>query len=83
MIICRHMPSRRQDIPCDSCNRTPPFLLAYQITAETSRSKEEVIWLCEDCSNAVGRLHHRTMENGITHGYIKDEIMALEDTPRG
>lgn len=83
MIICRHMLSRKRNIPCDSCNRTPPFLLAYQITAETPRRKEEVIWLCEDCSSAMGRLHFKVMDQESTHGYIEDEIIALEDTPRG
>lgn len=79
MIICRQRMAPRQDINCDNCNRTPPFLLDYQITAETPRSREVTLYLCEDCSNAMSNLHGRVMENGTMHAYVADEIMILED----
>jgi hypothetical protein len=53
-----------------------PVTLIYYFTNKDFRP---TIALCEDCSNALGNLHHKVMTTGTTHKYDMDEIVEVRD----
>lgn len=61
---------------CNNCNRVMPVTLIYYIVGKDCHP---TIALCEDCSNALGNLHHEVMVTGATHKYDMDEITEVRD----
>lgn len=55
---------------CDNCKRTMPIRLERKILGNEYR-------LCEDCSNAIARLHYLCMEQGESYKYDKDDFIKL------
>jgi len=68
---------------CDNCNREMLLLLQYEFLDVKSSNKMPsdkpyiTLCLCEDCSNALGNLYHKVMENLEPHKYHLDEITKI------
>ena len=80
MITCKQDTSRRYS--CDNCNRTVPVILQYKFIDVDETDREygfATLTLCEDCSNALSKLHSNVMENGTAFKYVEDEIKEFEE----
>lgn len=77
MIICRQIVSYKHEIFCDNCQRNMPLVLTYDLLSKDVLVTHKTVWLCEDCSAAIGRLHMAVMEQGKTHKYDMDEIKEV------
>lgn len=69
----------RTPLKCDSCNREMPVIIGFKIKADKGNDCE-VIELCEDCANAMANLFYKTMEEGKSFIYSKDEIKEINES---
>ena len=81
MIKARQFDKTNCSIPlkCDSCNRKMLPIIEYMIKADNSNDCE-TIGLCEDCANAMSNLFYKTMEEGKSFIYSKDEIKEINES---
>ena len=79
MIRCSLLISNKHEFFCDNCQRNMPLVLVYDLIGKDVLYMHKNVWLCEDCSSAVGRLHFAVMEQGKTHKYDMDEIKEVAE----
>lgn len=57
---------------CNHCKRIMPLIITYTMPDDREYS------FCEDCSNAIARLHFLCMEKGTNHMYDEDEFSEIK-----
>lgn len=78
MIKIKSIPSRIKKHSCDNCNREMTPVLEFDFCNSKGKSYNKLT-LCEDCANAVSDLFHKTMEDGKSFKYDKDEIEEIKE----
>jgi len=59
---------------CNNCKRLVELILQYDFISNSHNKPDTSLFLCEDCSNALSRLHFASMEDNKNFEYVKDEI---------